>query len=189
MIYWRKMPKGLKRKEETICARELLADAISMEYQITTLPFIDTDSYGKPYFPEYPWIQFNYSHSKNMTACVISEKRVGIDLEKVRPFQEKTARKFCNAKEWGWLQERSDKDSAWIHIWNIKEAYVKYTGDGIRKDLKRLDTFHVLEERGKMPVCIEENSDIYVYVQSVYIEDFWLTVCSTKDIGKTIYCI
>ena len=104
MIYWRTMEEGLKKAEQTAFARTLLLDALRKEYGITRLPEIARTPHGKPYFLNYPELYFNYSHSKHAAACVLSKQAVGIDLEQIRNYSEKTAQRFCSQGEWVWLQ-------------------------------------------------------------------------------------
>ena len=95
MIYWRTMEEGLKKAEQTAFARTLLLDALRKEYGITRLPEIARIPHGKPYLLNYPELYFNYSHSKHAAACVLSKQAVGIDLEQIRNYSEKTAQRFC----------------------------------------------------------------------------------------------
>lgn len=125
MIYWRTMEEGLKKTEQTAFARTLLLDALRKEYGITRLPEIARTPYGKPYFLNYPELYFNYSHSKHAAACVLSKQAVGIDLEQIRNYSEKTAQRFCSQGEWVWLQRQPDLNKAWIQIWTNERSMVK----------------------------------------------------------------
>ena len=136
---------GIKKAEQTAFARTLLLDALRKEYGITRLPEITRTPYGKPYFLNYPELYFNYSHSKHAAACVLSKQAVGIDLEQIRNYSEKTAQRFCSQGEWSWLQRQPDLNKAWIQIWTMKEAWLKYRGTGLRVDLRDLDFTSALE--------------------------------------------
>ena len=189
MIYWRKMPEGLTRKEESAFAQMLLKDALKREYQLPALPEIERSSYGKPYFPAFPELYFNYSHSKDGAVCVLAKNSVGIDLEKVRSYREKTVKRFCNEKEWNWLQKQETRDKEWIRIWTVKEAYVKYTGIGIRTDLRCLDISDALKVAAGEMAVVEPEPGKKVYIQSFFKENFWLSVCSSSIKCRTICCI
>ena len=41
MIYWRFMPEGCRKAEQTACAQQLLAEALKREYQMLILPQIE----------------------------------------------------------------------------------------------------------------------------------------------------
>lgn len=189
MIYWRAMPENMKRKEESAFARMLLRDALKKEYGIETLPEIQADKFGKPFFTEFSDIHFNYSHTKNAAACVLSDREAGIDLERVRRYNEKTARRFCSDREWNWLQDQKDMDSEWIRIWTRKEAYVKYLGRGIRMDLRCVDTFDILRDNKQKQTGEKAESADKIQMQSFFIEDSWLTVCGFSRKIETICCI
>ena len=183
MIYWRTMKEGLKKAEQTVFARELLLDALREEYGITRLPEISVTSYGKPYFFIYPELHFNYSHSKHAAACVLSKQAVGIDLEQVRNYSEKTAQRFCSQGEWIWLQRQPDLNKAWIRIWTMKEAWLKFRGTGLREDLRNLDFTAALENTSaKNEVTMpEQGQDHTACMQSYFIEDFWISVCGKEE--------
>lgn len=189
MIYWRAMSENMKRKEESAFARMLLEDALKKEYGMEILPEIQTNEFGKPFFTAFPDIHFNYSHTKNAAACVLSDSEAGIDLERVRRYNEKTARRFCSDKEWNWLQNQENMDSEWIRIWTRKEAYVKYLGKGIRMDLRSVDTFDVLRENKQGQNGGTPDSAGEIQMQSFFIEDSWLTVCGFFKETETICCI
>ena len=186
MIYIRRMPTGFMKKEQTEFARKLLEDALKKEFGMTVLPEIEKTSDGKPYFRYHPEVCFNYSHSKNMAACVLASVEVGIDIERIRPFQEKTARRFCNEPEWRWLINQQNPDEAWIHIWTQKEACLKYTGTGIRTDLRKLDVSPVLRHETKKVVLSEKEIKRQGYLFSVKKENYIISVCSRERIENNI---
>ena len=183
MIYWRTMKQGLKKAEQIAFARNLLLDALKAEYGITRLPEIVRTPYGKPYFLNYPELHFNYSHSKHAAACVLSKQAVGIDLEQVRKYSEKTAQRFCSQGEWIWLQRQPDLNEAWIQIWTMKEAWLKYRGTGLREDLRDLDFTSVLKKipEQKEITVLEHGQAHTACMKSYFIEDFWMSVCGKEE--------
>lgn len=189
MIYLRKMPEGLTRKEMSDFAQMLLKDALKKEYRLSELPEIHRSSYGKPYFLNYPEIHFNYSHCRNGVVCALSKSEIGIDMETVRKYSEKTAKRFCSEREWAWLNKQDNLDKEWIHIWTMKEAYVKYTGAGIRMDLRCIDMADVLMSQTEESVKVWVGQEETVHIQSIFENDSWITVCGIFEKEKTIYCI
>ena len=183
MIYWRSMEAGMKKAEQTAFTRKLLLDALEKEYGMHRLPRMEHTTLGKPFFPDHPEIFFNYSHSKTAAACVLSRNPAGIDLERQRSYQEKMARRFCCEREWDWLQRQEDLDKAWIQIWTLKEAWLKYTGTGIRTDLQRVDVSDALRKEKKCEKRrMSENGQVLsVWMDSFFIEDFWLSVCQEEE--------
>lgn len=178
MIYYTHCKETLTHEEQRSAAHRLLLEGIKREYGLTTLPAMVSQEGGKPYFPAHPEICFNYSHSRGRIACALAGTPVGIDLERIRPFREKTALRFCHEREWQWLLKQRDPDSAWIRIWTIKEAYAKYTGLGLRLQMSRLDFSDVLTETGSIRRFDPETDSSAVYFLSQEIGAYWLTVCA-----------
>ena len=81
------------------------------------------DANGKPYFKNSN-IHFNYSHSKNYIACVISNYEVGIDIEeKNRIISDDISNKYLNG-----VEDYNDR----LILWVKKEAYSKLKGLGLQ---------------------------------------------------------
>lgn len=94
---------------------------------------------GKPYLRLHPELFFNISHSGEWIACVLGNVPVGIDIQYHREIKlEQTARKICTSDEWKTFMqagtEKGKKDFL-FQIWTKKESYLKFTGDGIRREL------------------------------------------------------
>lgn len=106
---------------------------------------------GKPYLKEYPDVYFSLSHSGNMVALALSDAEVGIDVQEMRGYNEKIARRFYHAKEVQMLEQTADdkKEAYFYKIWCMKEAYIKYTGKGMSEDLR---SFYFEEESGRIYV-------------------------------------
>lgn len=78
---------------------------------------------GKPYFKSSN-IYFNYSHSKNYIACVISNYEVGIDIEeKTRVISDDISSKYLDG-----VEDNNDR----LILWVKKEAYSKLMGLGLQ---------------------------------------------------------
>ena len=85
---------------------------------------------GKPSFKD-SIIYFNYSHSKNYIACVVSYSNVGIDIEeKARIINDNVAKKYLDNVEGN--ENR-------IEMWVRKEAYSKLIGMGLQIGFDKLD--------------------------------------------------
>ena len=97
---------------------------------------------GKPYFPNCPRIQFSISHSGAYWACAVAGKQIGMDLqEHVRAKNEtregaiarfrKMAGRFFHPTEARFVER--DCYNNFFAVWTAREAYVKFTGQGIDK--------------------------------------------------------
>lgn len=95
------------------------------------------NAYGKPYLKNNA-LYFNISHSGIYTALVISNKEVGIDIEKIT-IREKVIDKICNSEEKKLIKTADDFTKMWV----IKESYVKYLGIGLSYGLQNVNTLSI----------------------------------------------
>ena len=78
---------------------------------------------GQPYlFPKDAFISI--THSYPLAALAISQKRIGIDLEKAQPKIIRIKEKFLHPNEVVWIPEAEEVDFLTV-IWVIKEALYK----------------------------------------------------------------
>ena len=71
---------GAERK----LAYRLLALALEREAGLGELPAIEREAGGKPFFPGFPQLQFNLSHSRGAAVCALHHLPVGVDVERLR---------------------------------------------------------------------------------------------------------
>ena len=127
---------------------------------------------GRPYFEERT-CDFSITHTQNHVFCAIIEgeepTRIGIDAEDLgRPdfsnLDEMAARWFGENEQVVFLE--SPTKETFLRLWTRKEAYVKYTGEGL-KSLSEIDT-----------VSLEVDGDIRFFD---YREgDILLSVCAPR---------
>lgn len=127
-----------KSERETYFGKKLLHYVLKKEYGITDPAFFRT-SHGKPYLKNEN-IFFNISHSGSLVVCAISEHECGADIEILRDYNDKTAKRVCNENEYAKVSESSDKSVAFLEIWTRKEAFLKFTGTGLSVILNAIDT-------------------------------------------------
>jgi len=87
---------------------------------------------------------WSVTHKTEYVAGVIARDRIGIDLEKIRPFKEGLYKKAASENEW----ELSDADkiTLFFRYWTSKESVLKASGTGIRDLLKcRID--RIIDDR------------------------------------------
>lgn len=113
VVYGAVGPRGGER----VLARRLLEAALERERGLRPLPEIVRAEGGKPYFPEYPRIHFNLSHSRGAAVCALSGAPVGIDVEALRAPPRHLAAGM-EAEEF-------------FRLWTAKEATAKLLGRGI----------------------------------------------------------
>ena len=98
--------------------------------------------HGKP-FAEGLDAQFNISHSDDFVVCAVSDRPVGIDIEKIRPVDLKISKKICTPDElyslFGHIPDegefvRTDNENLlnrFFRMWTKKEARGKFLGKGL----------------------------------------------------------
>ena len=104
---------------------------------------ISYNEYDKPYLNNN--LYFNISNSNNITACIISDKEIGLDIEKIK-YNEKVAKRVLNTKEMEILNNSKNKDEMFTIFWTSKESYVKLLGIGIVYGIKNVDTTKLKEK-------------------------------------------
>ncbi len=90
-------------------------------------------TYGKPYFPDYPDIHFNVSHSEKMVIAVFADVEVGCDIEYIGTIDLKLAERFFCKPEYEFIMGRQEQErkEAFYRIWTIKESFMKAVGSGL----------------------------------------------------------
>lgn len=128
----------------------------------TRLKFSVTDK-GKPYFAGRNDIRFSLSHTGGAVMCVVSGSECGCDIEKAdrTGYLDAIAKRVFSPRE---LKEYLDDPDIFFKLWTKKEAYAKYTGEGIAQ-----------LERG---FCSYELDEIFSYYE---YDGYVATVC----VGRT----
>ena len=110
----------------------LLLERLYREETCEPMPEISVAEGGKPYFADSS-LHFSISHTKEHAFCALSDRPIGIDAEeKDRPINLKLAEKILSAGEMERFLSATDKRSALLKLWVLKEASVKLTGAGLR---------------------------------------------------------
>lgn len=111
----------------------LLGALLRAEYGLEALPAVARDGGGKPFFPQWPALYFNLSHSGGLALCAVGEAPLGVDVEAVRPRRAGLARHVLSREEFDWFQQLGGDWEAFYTLWTLKEARVKCTGEGLRQ--------------------------------------------------------
>ena len=85
-----------------------------------TLPPVDRGPGGKPFFPDFPAVHWNLSHTAGAVLAGVSDHPLGVDIEHFRPVTPR-------------LMERLGADSAEeaLRRWVRLEALAKQRGSGV----------------------------------------------------------
>lgn len=153
------LKQKIKQNADNMLIGEILAKTIikkTFGIDIAKQEFAYTE-YGKPYLINYPDVHFNISHSVEYVVCAVSDKPVGIDIQKIGEYNSDVAKRVCNEKELVQIENSLDKASEFTKLWTQKEAVLKMYGTGIAS--------------GDIKNCLNNHN-----VQSERIEDYWLSV-------------
>lgn len=181
-----KLPDSKKEKLQTvqngktrasgICAWALLSYALKQEWNINEWPPLVYGPHGKPEFAGKEGVpRFNLSHTEGWVLCVTDEWSAGGDIQKIPVYREETVKRYTSPKEWKFLERQSQKGrEKWAALlWSMKEAYVKYLGTGLTKELSTLDFSETLCQKKYVPW----NG---LFLQRGQVEDCFYTVCLEK---------
>ena len=119
--------------------------------RINIIDEIVYNEYGKPYLKSNK-IYFSLSDSKEYTVCAISDKEIGVDIEKIT-YKKRVINKVCNSEE---IKEINTPED-FTKIWVKKESYSKLIGLGLSFDFKKIDT-----NRNKFDIL--KKGDYYISV-------------------------
>lgn len=90
--------------------------------------------HGKPFIPELPEFRFNISHSGMSAVLAVSDREIGIDIEKEEKADLAVAKRFFTAPEYAYLcaqPDSNERNRAFFRIWTAKESFIKAVGTGL----------------------------------------------------------
>lgn len=115
----------------------LLSYALKQETGISVLPDISRTENGKPYFPARPDLRFSWSHSGGFLLLALSSHPVGVDIEVIRPRRESLPKYAFTEAELAEYRARGGDWPVFFTLWTRKEAWCKYTGEGLARSLRQ----------------------------------------------------
>jgi len=131
-----------------------------------------TNKYGKPYIKNKN-IFFNISHSFDYVICAISNKEIGVDIEKVRNANISVIKRFATKKEKTYiLSSKEGLMDRLFQIYTLKEAYFKCKGVNLKSMLKVEFTINNNEV-----TCSDKSVDIR-FISDV--EGYYIALCEEK---------
>ena len=87
-----------ERRQELVVGG-LLVDMLRRELKRPTFDF-GSGAGGKPCLPAFPEIHFSLSHSDEVVMCVVADRPVGCDVEKIIPLDEDLKREIGSIEAW-----------------------------------------------------------------------------------------
>ena len=132
------LKEKIKKKRDEKTKKMCIAEYFFLQklLKIESLNGLQISPNGKPYIDEEKF--FNISNSGDKFCIATADKPIGVDIQKMIRFDQRLAKKICNAEELGLLDKAVDKDLEITKIWTKKEAFIKCKGETIGQDLKAL---------------------------------------------------
>lgn len=130
-----------EKRREPLCAYMILRLALWETYRWRELPEMAYSSMGKPYFPDFPTVHFNLSHTTGAVLVGLSDQPLGVDIEHIRPVSQRAMRRLADVAT----------ERAFFQSWVRREARAKRAGTGVgtmlesETPLQYGEYFHFLE--------------------------------------------
>lgn len=147
-----------KAKMRTVFAddlvRTLLSEALGCEKSKVSFAY---GEFGKPLLKDGSYY-FNISHCEDIVVAAVSDRPIGIDVERIREISPFIAKKYFSPNEQIYLFGHTPRDfdyervlspearMRFFELWTAKEAYLKCRGTGMTH-VKTVDTTRFSFER------------------------------------------
>ena len=118
--------KAEEKRREPLCAYALLLLALRQSCGLDAIPETARGAGGKPYFPAYPELHFNLSHTEGAVLVGLGSAPLGVDIERIRPVSLRTMQRLTGV----------DTKESFFRCWVRREARSKRTGAGISAMLR-----------------------------------------------------
>ena len=168
-----KLKKTADKKRSLLgeyCLIKLLKKYYNIDYKKTNFY---TNEYGKPYIQDSN-IFFNISHSNDYVIVAISNKEIGIDIEKIRDTNINTINQFATLKEKEYiLSDSNNCFSRLFEIYTLKESYIKMKG-------KNMNEVKNIEFRIKDNLTFCSDSSINTLLFKNIKKGYIISICEKK---------
>ncbi len=125
--------------------------------------------------------EFSISHSGEYVAVVVSDSRVGIDIEYKTDKDFKVTNRMFATEDIDYIGKEQKR---FRDVWTVKEAFLKCTGEGISVPLSSFTTdYSYIEENGIGSIVsrgYELKGDYYLRTVRLDEDAYSLTLCSNN---------
>lgn len=164
-----------QKKQKKIIALLLLRTALKMvglnHISLNDLSYTPS---GKPIFDGT--IHCSISYTEDYTAIILSNKLIGIDIEKIKRIKPDDFKEYLTKNEWEFIINSPDVLESFFIIWTRKEALLKTVGSGL---LNPINEFEVLRES----VTIKKMN--FTFLSKRINEDYIVSLATTLSFGLT----
>ncbi|EMW5614497.1 4'-phosphopantetheinyl transferase superfamily protein [Enterococcus faecalis] len=99
---------------------------------------VKRDKNNKPYVENTLGLKFNISHTEGLVLLAFFKREVGVDVEKINyKFEFKDILKNCFTRDE--IINIDNNIISFYRYWTAKEAYLKYDGIGLIRNLKEIE--------------------------------------------------
>lgn len=141
VIYFTHVKEEYEHKNmEHMIGEKLLEAGLEKEYglNLKTEPRA-LGEHGKPFFTLQPKIHYNISHSGKYVACILASQEVGLDIQMHRKVNYgRMLERMVPAHMVREILEADEPEQAFFTQWVLREAYIKWTGEGLSRDLRTI---------------------------------------------------
>ncbi len=132
----------IQDKDQHGTAERLLNRSLEQCARLQTPVRYYRNAHGKPYLTDTPELYVNWSHSGDYVICAVTDREVGIDLQKMdrepgeRLFRKAltdTERKDCDR------MAPEERKRRFYEYWSVKESFLKALGTGFYTSLARFE--------------------------------------------------
>lgn len=165
-----------------VLIRHLISDKLKIKNDKIS---ILKNKYGKPYLKDFP-LHFNVSHSDHWVIAAVSDRPIGVDIEKINDINLSIAKRFFTSNEYLQISEanHSVRQSLFFSIWTLKESYIKYLGTGLSTPL---NSFEFIIEEENISLSAPGQVIIPNFRQFDFDNEYKLSVCALSSaFPKTI---
>ena len=130
-----------RRQEDKL--RCVTADALLQRALGTDCYPIQKGENGKPFVKDRPDFHYNLSHSGRYVVIAWGNTEVGIDVQQhdATADLEGIGARFFTSDELIYIRECADqRTERFYEIWAKKESRLKYTGEGLRRNMRSFST-------------------------------------------------
>lgn len=153
---------------------------------------------GKPEIAGNP-VYFNLSHSGEYVVLVIADCVCGIDIQEPVMAKESLIKHVLHENEYRVIRtcdetDMDERSKILTQFWCLKEAYLKYTGEGIRFAMSGLDLSPAYEPQlipimnltgniGWKSLSMDSDHKKTVNIKSFMLDQYVVSICVDKPVG------
>lgn len=150
------------------------------------------NKYGKPYIENDQNFHFNISHSGKWVVVAYGTSSIGVDIEQIDDKYQDILDCLGEGKGKDYILKatsKTERSRRIIHLWTLKESYVKFLGTGLFTELGSFD-IDISDEN----ILINGSGQVekaICLVSQIFDSFYYLSICSlekTIDIRTVDFC-